>query len=78
MILLTLFAALPDSDDRGNLRRDFMLGRRPIVDPAGIGVSEHHETLTIFAPRNHDLAGTGAVICIQRTRIRGGNTECSR
>jgi hypothetical protein len=48
------------------------------VDPAVMGVSEHHKTLTIFAQRNHDLAGTGAVVCIQRTRIRGGNTECSR
>jgi hypothetical protein len=61
MILLTL-ALSPDSGDRRNLRRDFMPGRRPIVDPAVRGVSEHHETLTIFARRNHDLAGTRAVI----------------
>jgi len=52
--------------------------RRPIVELAGIGVSEHHETLTILAPRNHDLTGPETVICMQRARIRGGNTECSR
>ena len=76
MILLTLFGRYLILTT-ARLRREFMFGPRPIVDPAGIGVSEHHETLTISAPRNHDLAGTGAVICIQRTRILGGNKECS-